>query len=399
MLRFRFAPLCFLSLTPSIAVASIYVVDPQGGPGVDFTDMPAAIASAQVGDVFRVHAGNYHAFTLSIGVTILADAGAAANFDVVSLPSGQRAIVSGLRFGTGQVDSSSGHVLLENLTGLVLAVHSSVDVRLRGCTGLSVLADASRVEVTSSSLVGAHGDDGCDGTGCGTPHYEGYPGGAALTCTNGSIVHVGATDFVGGTGGAGGYQSFCPNFPGGNGGDGIRVESGSILVTGSGTETIAGNTGGTGWSNPNCAPAVSGVTGNAIDVQAGVVLESGVVVQGTVTGSSTLVAPADPCLRVSGAGVAGTPLVYTLNGAPGDQARLRLGRQMVLNHLPNVFEDQLTNALRSYTLGVIPPSGITTLTLNVPASLPPGFVIVAQGSTTSPSGQTRLTQSAPVVVR
>jgi hypothetical protein len=35
----------------------------------------------------------------------------------------------------------------------------------------------------------------------------------------------------------------------------------------------------------------------------------------------------------------------------------------------------------------------------VPTSLAPGFVLVAQASTTSPQGETRLTQSAPIAVR
>src|SRR5439155_22690584 len=128
---------------------------------------------------------------------------------------------------------------------------------------------------------------------------------------------------------------------------------------------------------------------------------SGVVVQGSVItgqGTVTVVAPADPCLTVAGSGVAGTQLTYTIHGQPGDQARLRLGRQMVVNHLPNVFEDQLTIPLRGYSLGVLPASGQASFTLTVPTSLPPGFVIVAQGSTTSPSGQASLTQSAPVAV-
>jgi hypothetical protein len=70
---------------------------------------------------------------------------------------------------------------------------------------------------------------------------------------------------------------------------------------------------------------------------------------------------------------------------------------MVVEDLPFVFEDRLTVPIRSYELGLLPASGRTTFTLHLPATLPVGTVLVAQGNTSN-AMETRLTQSAPIVI-
>src|SRR5436190_21250590 len=83
-----------------------WIVNKAGGAGVDFTDIPPAIAAAAPGDTVRVLGNSnvlYSAFTLSKGITIAADNGAgiggitSSPFVVVmGLPVGQVARIDGL---------------------------------------------------------------------------------------------------------------------------------------------------------------------------------------------------------------------------------------------------------------------------------------------------------------
>jgi hypothetical protein len=175
------------------------------------------------------------------------------------------------------------------------------------------------------------------------------------------------------------------------------VTGASLLITGNGSESIVDGAGGSGTNNGLCPPAGDGMPGAAIREQGGVVLYSGVSIQGALIGQATHVVPNDPCLLVAGTGAIGTQITFIVVGQPGDEARLRLGRSMVVQDLPFVFEDRLTVPLRSYQLGFLPPSGQATFTLTIPVALPVGTVLVAQGSTSNPT-ETRLTQSAPIAI-
>lgn len=407
----RHALISSLVLVP-VASASVWVVDDTPGPGVDFATIGAAIAASAPGDVIRVRPGNYPGFTLSIGVTILADAGANAVYSptmvsVMAVPAGQRAVISGLYLYSLNVTACAGPVLVERVSGTdygtLLTAGNSSDVRVRDCT-IPVEASASRVEVTGSALRGRRGADGCQSTDCQGPGYNvnGSPGGPGVLARDGAIVHVGSTTVEGGRGGDGGGLTVgCPNGFGGQGGVAIRALSGGVVhVTGNGLPSLIGGTGGWGETFGSCGPAPDGAMGGAIDASGGgTVLHSGVIVIGQVAGPVTQVTPVDPCLVTVGNGTAGTQLTFRVFGVPGDNARLRLGRQLVVEDLPQVFEDRLTIPLRSYQLGVLPASGQLSFSINVPTTLPPGFVLVAQGSTTSAAGDTWLTHSAPFAVR
>jgi hypothetical protein len=77
-----FALLC---AAPAIA-QSVWIVDDGGGAGVDFTDIPAAVAAAGEGDLILVRDGFYSDFTIDAkSLTVLADAG---HHPLVSEPMG-----------------------------------------------------------------------------------------------------------------------------------------------------------------------------------------------------------------------------------------------------------------------------------------------------------------------
>ena len=65
-----------LALAGPLARASTIVVDDNGGPGVQFTDIQPAVTAALPGDLIVVMPGSYSAFVLDKGLTLLASSGA-----------------------------------------------------------------------------------------------------------------------------------------------------------------------------------------------------------------------------------------------------------------------------------------------------------------------------------
>ena len=78
MSRFLTAALCVL---PVFGQASgTLVVDDDGGPGVDFTDLPAAVAAAIDGDTVVVREGTYDSFIVSGKALLILGDGSGTTF-------------------------------------------------------------------------------------------------------------------------------------------------------------------------------------------------------------------------------------------------------------------------------------------------------------------------------
>jgi hypothetical protein len=410
------------SMLMAPAWASTWIVDDNGGPGVDFTSISAAVTAAAPGDVILVRPGTYSGFTLTSGVRVLGDAGVQVTglIAIMHVGSGPRATIARMTTRGILVSDCTASVTIEDIVAraggsevVALGLHAAVaivastDVRLRAVDAASVASsgfaeraltiDASRVEITHSHLQGA--------TGLDWPSTS--DGGNGITVQGTSDVHVSLSTVLGGPGGdVDGDFSLPP----GNGGAGIVVTDSSarLLVTGLPADHIAGAHGGLLLISGDCLH--DGHPGSGILLSGASARLSGATIEGAsysgcsipppapaVVGAYTSPFPADPSLSVSGTIAQGQPIMLTLNGAPGSAARLRLGRQLVVQDLPGVYEDRLTVPLRTYDLGTLPPSGQATFQILLSSALAPGTIVVAQGVSITPA-ETTLTQSVAITV-
>ncbi|MFK7742842.1 MAG: hypothetical protein AB8H80_21200 [Planctomycetota bacterium] len=153
--RFRRAIMIATAAMASLALAhhtpaQTFVVDAAGGPGVQFVDMPAAVAAAPDGATLRVRAGFYHAFEIDQkSLVVLAESGAIAigisgRIGVVNLTAQQEVTIRGFEHRTVVgfpqlvIENNAGRVLIESCgvqLGAIGAIRvaDSADVRMRDC--------------------------------------------------------------------------------------------------------------------------------------------------------------------------------------------------------------------------------------------------------------------------
>ena len=156
-----------MAMLPLLAFAlqsQVLVVDDSGGPGVDFTDLPPAIAAASPGDVLLVRAGSYSKPIVNKGLSIHADQGAVvtvAGLRVESIPAGERVTLSGLTSpANGLISSCAGMVWIEGCrfqppTGggqIALKVQDCVDVVLVDVVGIGAGATTSSFSLPAPGL-------------------------------------------------------------------------------------------------------------------------------------------------------------------------------------------------------------------------------------------------------
>lgn len=403
--------------------ATTVVVDDDGGSGVDFTTIAAAVAAAQPGDVILVRPGTYPWFVIDKGVAVLGSGGVVVTGGVAieNVPPGPRVSLCGMRLPSLDVFACAAPVVATDLVfpsgtyafSASVRVRGSADVRFRALTivqavptsgGIAgMIVETSRVELTHSIVEGWRGDNA-------QFFSNGGSGGPGLIARAGADVHVSHTSLRGGHGGD--YvDDLCGSCRGGSGGSAILVQPGGrVLVTGTPADVARGGNGGRGV---DCA--YDGLPGAGLATYAaGESRHSEVTFLGGYpqpdcslvpvppfldAGVRVEAVPIDASLRATGPLTPGTLATFTLRGAAGDSARLRLGRQLALVDVVDVFEDRLLVPLRTYDLGTLPASGEATFTFPLPAALPEGFLIVAQGGVTSATGETRLSQSLPIVLR
>ncbi|MBI5433203.1 MAG: hypothetical protein HZA52_10270 [Planctomycetes bacterium] len=409
-----------------LASASTWIVDDDGGIGVHFTSITAAVAAAGPGDVILVRAGSYTGFTLTYGASIVGDPGALITSAVTlsGLPAAPRATLAGLELRTLRIESCSTAVTIEDVlvapldtqlgtAPAMINVDQCTDVRLRAVDARIVgtstngrpalRATQSRVEIVGCTL------DGVDGKTCDW-YYAGWaqPGGEGVVVRTSADVHVARSSLSGGYGGDA-QAVECQSNHAGDGKPGLRIDAGgSALVSGIATDSIAG--GAQGLSN-SCYYDGHPASGIVVDPAATLRISGATVTAAQyvypscggpvppIVGTITQAVPDDPTLSFIGAQLPGQTLTFTVTGAPGDTAALLVGRKLTVVDVVNVVEDQLLLPLRTFDLGTLPASGTASFSIPVPASWVAGQLLVAQGRTTSPLGAISLTHSLPITIR
>ena len=371
----------------SAAAANTLLVDDDGGPGVDFTDLPPAIQAAQDGDLIFVRAGAYSATTIAgKRLTLIAEAGARASLiEVHSVTTAKPVVIVGLE-GSYDVHDSTGTVLLDRVGSLSqMAVRAADDVRIQdsfvyGSGGYpydpevsaitigSSQGEPARVELVRSDVIGGDGywSDGPWDAGNGSD-------GARLLD---GAVFAALSTFEGGDGGD---HICCDSLPSaGNGGNGITLlGTSSARVAGPGTQ-LTGGLPGLNWE----------------DYQYGA---PGLPWYGSPT-SSFLQDPLDPSLEVVGSAQFGAPTTFRVWAPFGASAELHLGTR------PQVLDDGVTGVellvkpLRTFDLGTVPYSGFVDFTLPPVPQLGIGSMVIGQAHVTLVGGWVRRSNSAVAVM-
>ena len=227
--------------TTALAQTTVWVVDDDAGPGVDFATIQSAVDVAVSGDVILVRTGDYPNFTLAgKGVSILEDTGADARVlppggDVLTLvtgvPAGARAILRGLDFlppmnvddNPLRLESNAGLVWVEDVT-VAQAMFFPFGYTLLSAEAVDVI-DCDAVVFVNCELRGS----------AGAPQGQGLEAGAVGLETTDSDVYLFGTEVT-----AGGTL-----VSGGTGQPGVRTTGGFLSLR----DSLAQGAGG-GEGNP-----------------------------------------------------------------------------------------------------------------------------------------------------
>lgn len=381
-----------LALLTTTASAGTWIVDDDGGPGVDFTDIAPAVAAAAPGDTLLILGGIYSTFELDKPLALVAQPGAKVqggpSCRVRDLAAGSVVSISGLAFGGLNwpvVEDCAGTVVLDGLELLSSGMHvdASTDVRIRDCTiGRGLEVESGRVEVAECVLEGTDAAPG----GC-----PGGNGSQALVVSAPGRAHLYRSQALGGVGGTP-FDTF--NCEGGAGGHGVFVQGGRLLVAGDPAHLLAGGLGGSG--------VAAGATGAGLWLVAPALARvSGVTIAGTFAPPGTLQTPVprDPTLYILEQVGAGEVLTFRVQTEPGVDVKLMLGRKPIVGPQTGSAEVLLVEPLRTFDLGTTSATGVVGLDFTVPSTAPLGFTFFGQARVTFPGGETRFTNSVPLVVR
>ncbi|MEM7201191.1 MAG: hypothetical protein AAF628_13035 [Planctomycetota bacterium] len=430
------AVLALIGLTP-VLDAQVLVVDAAGGPGAQFTDLPAAVAAAPAGATLVVRPGLYSQFVLAgKGLTILGDAGGpvrVARFgfasEVRDVPAGATVILQNLTFQGFSLSASGlslaitdtrGSVVLDdvqNEPGTVapfrLGIANAADVQLHRCrfTGAREhLGIGARIDAFDSSVLLS--DSTITGIRAAQSLASGVDGGTGLRATRSRVVLWRST-IRGGDGGPCCFRSGAlASTTQGRGGIGAEVRDGAELAVlrstvrgGDGRDafdsifggpTVAASAGGVGLqvgagstARVEGLPPLGGNGGAGAPAGQGLVTMAG----GAATVDSDSFPPA---AELIGTPAAGRTVTFDLEARPGSLGALLLSAQTSVAP----FEPRALGSILSGIAAVVPTPPVPAtgrLGINAVVVGPVGARLSAQFATVDPA-PARLWLSNPFVV-
>lgn len=385
-----------LALSSATANADTWYVDDDGGPGVHFTSIQAAILAAADGDVIRVAPGNYGPILINPGksLSILGSPGAKTSAPspngIFQLPAGKTLLLSQLEINGLNLVNNQGTIVLHDVllpSAFSLAsINLCADVRLYDVDSTSIglsVGNSSRLELVECDL------NGKDVQAPGWPQPPGEPG---LFVYFGSRAHVYRSRLRGGDGG----DDWEFGIFGGSGGSGIRVSDGTVLLAGDANSSV--QSGAYGWPVGDTLAALALVSGSHVRVSG--FQPDSTSLDATSTQESPV--PADPTLTLIDPAGAGSVWEVAVRAQAGSLPWLLIGREPI-QPLPTTSsaEVQLVVPTRTIALPATDGSGLATFAFALPMHLPQqgGLLFFAQARVVLPNGQTRFTNSVPLILK
>lgn len=413
------------------AAADLIVVDDDGGPGVDYTELADALAAASPGDIVRLHAGEYAPIVLTTPLTILGEPGAvvAGPSMIAALPSQAWVALADFTLAAPDVVDCNGTVVFDGMRlddvsnrdparEVVLDVRDSSDVRLHrtvveatrptasGAGRHGVRLTEADLELASSGVLAGHGAPGCGPLNTG---------GHGLVVATHSRAWVALTSLRGGDGGD--APAGC-NARTSAGGHGILVFGGPQVPSRAYVSGIAANqiAGGDAGLEGSGAPGVGGdgarvlawgelrhssvaLLPGCVDPQSSVACGPPHLGQPVANLGGAVDRPVlpDSSLEFIGTATLGSVATWRVHGVPGAATTLYLGLCPEQGFLKGSITPVQLAALRIFPLGPLSANGTNELSLPLGAGLPLGALLL--GQVDYEIGPAFFSNSTPVVRR
>jgi hypothetical protein len=211
---------CLLLSAHTAAQGKVWVVDDSAGPGIDFTTLPPAIATAAEGDTILVHPGNYHDLIdidgkgLALIGPAQPDIAYTAGIRVRNLAAGRRVLLQNLTPRLEPLVATDLRILLEDNAGTVWiegftmpSIKPGGRAQFKNCAEVVLVRSvfeggvqpSPAPDLVGSGIVGVHSID--------------------------SSVHAYGCEFVGGSGSVSGFI-----FYGSNGADAFQLKGGFLFA-------------------------------------------------------------------------------------------------------------------------------------------------------------------------
>ncbi|MEL6431121.1 MAG: hypothetical protein AAFU73_20775 [Planctomycetota bacterium] len=380
MLRTLLAPVLASLVATTAAAQSIFVVDADGGPGVDFTALQPALDASSPGDRIEVFAGTYGPATLGRGVTVMgAEAGVVfQSVTIEDLPPAEIVVLADVGHEQARIERCMGTVVLDRvaLDGF-LDVTACADVRMSEASGLARISVVeSFVQIGQSTITAP--------VSSVSPAVNAFASELVISDT----TLRGASELFSIIIGIGMCQTF-DGHPGlVLGGGSTATVLRSVLRGGSGSIDCFG-------TGPGGFPGPSGTVDSSSTLRrAQTAVPNGL---GLAAGAIDLVEIELPTLSLTGGRAPGETAVFETRAGAGTSARLWAGR-FPRRDAFGPWIPFLHSRERGVSLGAMPASELVEIFFPLPP-LPRGTLIHGQAMRTRADGTTDLSNSVTLVVR